>query len=120
MLMRLIEENYLNEERYAQQFAGGHFRLKQWGRVKIAYALRQKGVSEYCVKKGLLEIEAVAYRQVLEKLARQKRAQLKGLPPLAKQGKTRNFLLQRGFEPSLIAEVLREMWPEASDHSALQ
>jgi regulatory protein len=108
-LSRLIEENYLNEERFARQFAGGHFRLKQWGRVKVAYALRQKGVSEYCLKKGLQEIEDSAYRLVLEKLAKQKWAQLKGEPPQVKHGKTRNFLLQRGFEPALIAEVLREI-----------
>jgi regulatory protein len=108
-LSRLIEENYLNEERFARQFAGGHFRLKQWGRVKITYALRQKGVSEYCIKKGLQEIEESAYHQVLEKLAKQKWAQLKGEPPLIKHSKTRNFLLQRGFEPALISNMLRGM-----------
>src|SRR5690606_5731225 len=45
----LIEDNYLNEERFAIQYAGGHYRMKQWGRVKIKYALKQKGVSEYCI-----------------------------------------------------------------------
>src|ERR1700709_658618 len=49
-LSQLIEENYLNEERFAQQFAGGKFRMKQWGRVKIKYELKQKQVSEYCIK----------------------------------------------------------------------
>src|ERR1700709_2489168 len=52
-LSGLIEEDYLNEERFAIQFAGGHFRMKQWGRVKIRYELKQKQVSEYCIKKAL-------------------------------------------------------------------
>src|ERR1700740_2162465 len=58
LLSKLIEENYLNEERFAIQFAGGRFRIKQWGRVKIKYALKQKQVSEYCIKKALKAIDA--------------------------------------------------------------
>src|SRR6201996_8784258 len=52
-LSTLIEENYLNEERFAIQYAGGHFRLKQWGKVKIRYELKQRQVSDYCIKKAL-------------------------------------------------------------------
>ena len=51
LLSELISENYLNEERFAIMFAGGKFRIKQWGRIKIKYALKQKQVSEYCIKK---------------------------------------------------------------------
>src|SRR6187401_2447386 len=53
LLSQLVEENYLNEERYAIAFAGGKFRIKQWGRVKIKYELKQKQVSEYSIKKAL-------------------------------------------------------------------
>src|SRR6478736_3420107 len=53
LLTQLIEENYLNEERYAIAFAGGKFRMKQWGRVKIKYELKQKQVSEYNIKNAL-------------------------------------------------------------------
>ena len=54
IISTLIEENYLNEERFAIQFAGGHFRIKNWGRVKIKYELKQKQVSDYCIKKGFV------------------------------------------------------------------
>ena len=50
LLSTLIEEDYLNEERFAIQFAGGRFRMKQWGRVKIKYELKQKKVSDYLIK----------------------------------------------------------------------
>ena len=47
LVSQLIEEGYLNEERFAIQFAGGKFRIKQWGKKKIVYALKEKQVSEY-------------------------------------------------------------------------
>ena len=52
IIAALIEENYLNEERFAIAYAGGKFRINSWGRVKIKYALKQKQVSEYCIKKA--------------------------------------------------------------------
>ena len=68
ILSQLIEENYLNEERFAMQFAGGRFRIKQWGRVKIKYELKQKQVSEYCIKKALAAIDERDYQKTLQKL----------------------------------------------------
>ena len=64
ILSQLIEENYLNEERFAIQFAGGRFRIKQWGRVKIKYELKQKQVSEYSIKKALEQIKETEYRNL--------------------------------------------------------
>lgn len=78
IIATLIEEQYVNEERYAKAFAGGHFRQKQWGRNKIKQALLQKGISNYCLKKGLQEIDAAAYKQTLEKIFHQKWNSLKG------------------------------------------
>src|ERR1041384_7614127 len=68
IIAALIEENYLNEERFAISFAGGKFRMKQWGRLKIKQALKQRQVSEYCIKKALKEIDEKTYRKTLEKL----------------------------------------------------
>ena len=48
MIATMIEEGYLNEERFAIAFASGRFKIKHWGRVKIRYELKQKQVSEYC------------------------------------------------------------------------
>src|SRR5215212_8377851 len=62
LMAQLIEENYLNEERFAIQYAGGKFRMNQWGRVKIKYALRQMQVSEYSIKKALKQISESDYK----------------------------------------------------------
>lgn len=72
IISQLILDDYLNEERFACMFARGKFRMKQWGRVKIKYELNQKGVSEYCIKKGLMEIPEVEYMNTLSKLTEEK------------------------------------------------
>ena len=94
MIAALIEENYLNEERFAIAFAGGKFRVKQWGRVKIKQALKQKQVSEYCIKKALKEIDDNEYRKVLEKLVKEKYASMKNEQHLIRKKKTMD---QSGF-----------------------
>src|SRR3954465_13935044 len=77
IISTLIEEDYLNEERFAKQFAGGKFRMKDWGRKKIYYALREKKVSEYNIKKAMKEIDDEAYQKTLMHLAEKKYESLK-------------------------------------------
>ena len=69
IISTLIEENYLNEERFAIAYAGGKWRVKHWGRVKIKYELKQKQVSEYCIKKALMAIDNDEYLNDSKKLA---------------------------------------------------
>ncbi len=109
-LAQLIEEDYLNEERFAKQFAGGKFRMKEWGRVKIKYELKKKQVSEYCIKKGLKEIDEDDYLEVLAKLAEEKWNTLKGEKNVfIKLRKTQDYLLQKGFETDLVREALMRL-----------
>jgi len=100
----LIEENYLNEERFAVQFAGGRFRMKHWGRVKIRYELKQKQVSEYCIKKALAAIDEEDYARTLEKLAAEKLSSLADEKnSLARKRKLQDYLLQKGYERERIS-----------------
>ena len=105
----LIEDDYLNEERYAQSFARGHFRTKHWGRVKISYELKQKGVSAYCIQKGLKEIEEGEYEKVLREVIEKK---AESLPKTEKENIIRHkiaaYAMQRGFEMPLIQRILSE------------
>ena len=99
---KLIEENYLNEERFAIAFAGGKFRIKQWGKVKIKYELKQKQVSDYSIKKALKQIDEEDYMKVLNKLAKEKYASLKSEQYLIRKKKTMDHLIRRGFEAELV------------------
>ena len=106
-IAQLIVEGYLNEERFAIQFAGGKFRMKQWGKIKIKHALKQRQISEYCIKRALKEIDAEAYYATLLKLSGQKWNSLKNEKNIfVKKSKTRDFLLQRGFESDLVNDVI--------------
>lgn len=107
-LATLIEENYLNEERYAIQYAGGHFRLKSWGRVRIRYELKQKQVSEYCIKKALATIDEEEYERTLAKLAEQRGETLKDEPnSFVRRQKLQEYLLRKGYESDRIAAVVK-------------
>lgn len=106
IIATLIEENYLNEERFAIAFAGGKFRVKQWGRVKIKYELKQKQVSEYCIKKSLKQIDEEEYIKVLNKLAKDKYTSLKSEQYLIRKKKTMDYLIAKGFEMDLIRRVV--------------
>lgn len=106
IIATLIEENYLNEERFAIAFAGGKFRVKHWGRVKIKYELNQKQVSEYCIKKALKQIDEEEYVQQLKKLADEKYSSLKAEQYLVRKKKTMDYLVARGFEIDLVRKQL--------------
>lgn len=110
LLSNLIEENYLNEERFAFQFAGGKFRIKQWGRIKIKYALKQKQVSEYCIKKALAAINETDYNRTLQKLFDQKLKTLKAEKNIfIKKRKLQDHLMQKGFEANLVRELITKI-----------
>jgi regulatory protein len=110
LLSQLISENYLNEERYAIAFAGGKFRAKHWGRIKIRYALKLQRVSDYCIKKALAIIDERDYEQLLDKLAQEKQRTLRSEKNIfIKKKKIQSFLQQRGFENDLINEWLKKL-----------
>ena len=106
IIASLIEENYLNEERFAIAYVGGKFRAKQWGRVKIKYELKQKQVSDYCIKKAMKQIDEEEYLSVLNKLAKEKYAALKSEQYLVRKKKTMDYLLAKGFESDLIRKAV--------------
>jgi regulatory protein len=103
LISRLIEEGYLNEERFAMQFASGKSRIKGWGRQKIRYELRQKGISEFCIVKALKTLDDDEYEVSFKRQAAKKWTALRAERNIfVKKGKWQQFLLQRGFEPALI------------------
>lgn len=106
ILALLIEEDYLNEERFAQRFASGRFSLKKWGRKKIEYELKQKQVSAYNIKTALKQIDELTYKQTLLQLAEAKWNSLKHEQYINRQAKTTSYLLQKGFEASLVQQAV--------------
>ena len=111
ILSWLITENFVNEERFAQTYAGSKFRVKKWGKYKIRRALIQKDISEYCIKKGLQEIGNEDYRATIFSLAEKKLNEygLRISNAYQLKDKTAKFIISKGFEPNLVWEVLKEV-----------
>jgi regulatory protein len=106
IIASLIEDDYLNEERFAKAFVGGKFRMKDWGRKKIYYGLKEKGISDYLIKRAMKEIDEEAYRKTLQDLAAKKFESLKGEQYFARKKKTTDYLLQKGYEPELVTGIV--------------
>jgi regulatory protein len=106
VMVRLIDERFLNEERFAMAFAGGKFRMKQWGKQKIKQELKRKGVSDYLIQKAMSEVKRDDYDATLKKLLEKKAATLKDRNIFSKKQKLSSFLIRKGYEPE---EVFKEV-----------
>ena len=110
LLTQLIEEGFLNEERFAIAYAGGKFKLKNWGKEKIKYALKQKHVSDYCIRKALAAISNTDYNKTFNSLADKKLATLKSEKNIfIKKRKIKDYLQQKGFEIKMINDYLKAL-----------
>ncbi len=109
-IAELIENNVLNEERYARSIARGKFRMKQWGRIKIIQQLKLNKISDYCIKAALTEIDGDEYIATLQKLATKKwREFKKGKDAFSAKAKLHRYLLQKGYENDLIKDCIPEI-----------
>jgi len=107
VLADLIVEGYLNEERFAKAYAGGKFRIKKWGKHKILQGLKQHKISEYCIKKGLGEIDAEDYYQTLKALLLRKVDTIKASNDYDRRNKIARYAVGRGYETTLIWEIIQ-------------
>ena len=117
IIIRLSHRKLLNEERFAKAFVRGHYRHKKWGRRRIVQELKQKGISEYCIKAGLKEIDGDEYYQNLVSLLEKKDRQEKERNPQARRQKIQLFLTAKGYESDLIKMALDDLGqaPEQDD-----
>lgn len=107
VIANLITDNFLNEERFAKAFAGGKFRIKRWGRVKIKVELKKRKISDYCIRQGMQEIDEDEYIKVLKDLlAKRLKENPKG-KEYQRNYKAAQYALSRGFENDLIWDILK-------------
>lgn len=108
IIFQLMQDNFLNEERYAKALVRGKFLIKKWGRKKIEQQLQLKQISPYLKKQALKEIEPEMYSQHLIYWAEKKACQL-GKLTYANQQKLYAFLYSKGYEPELIGDVINQL-----------
>lgn len=107
----LIQENYLNEERFAQSFARGKFNIKKWGRNRIVNELKQRQISKYNIKTALKEIDDDTYLLTLDILAAKRLEAIKETNKQKRRKKLADYLLYRGWESHLVYGKLKELIP---------
>ena len=114
IIAELIEEGFLNEERYARSFARGKFRVKHWGRIRIVQELKARHISAYSIKQGLKEIDETEYRSTLQAVMEKKWEALASEEPYARKSKTALYVISRGFESELVWEFINA-WIKGTD-----
>ncbi len=106
IISELIDNNFLNEERFATTFARGKFRIKHWGRIKIKQHLKLKKVSEYCIKKALSLIDPNEYEKIIIQLIEKKNRELKESDAYIKKQKVIRYVVSRGFESDIVLSLI--------------
>ncbi len=109
LLAQLIEEEHVNEGRFATAYAEERFKIEKWGKQKIRQHLKQRRVSDYCVKEATKDINESTYLVNLHRLAVQKWEGLKGNSLFIRMRKTRDYLLQKGYESNLVWDILGKL-----------
>lgn len=109
IIISLISNNYLKEERFANAFTSGKFRMKKWGRNKIKAGLKNKKVSEPLIKKALSVIDDREYEKTLKEIIKSKSKKITEKNPIKKNYKIASYAISRGFEPELVWETLGQM-----------
>lgn len=111
ILAGLITDGFLSEERFAKAFAGGKFRMKKWGRIKITHALESKGVSSNCIRIGLKEIDDPTYSMTLQGLLREKISLFGEENHFILRSKLSSYAIQKGYESDLVWKAINELVP---------
>ena len=107
IIAQLISDNFLNEERFAKAFAGGKFRIKKWGRVKIKIELKKRKISDYCIRKGMEEISDREYMQALKEIIAKKLKENPKGQLRARYYKAAQYAISRGFESDVVWDILK-------------
>ena len=106
ILLYLIKENYLNEERFTRSYVRGKFYLKKWGKNKIKVNLLQKGISEKLIVKAYGEIDDNEYLAAIKTILEKIIPTFKGLKEYQKKQKAIKYLLAKGYEYDLIVKQI--------------
>lgn len=102
----LIDQNFLDEERFARTYVRSKFRQKGWGKIKIKQNLKQKQISDYCIKKGFEEINPEEYIEKLESIIDKKIDSLKHESEFKRNQKAARFALGKGYESNLVWDII--------------
>lgn len=109
ILLSLLKDNFLNEERFAKSFARGKFRIKNWGKQRIVRELKFKDISAYNIKTALKEIDEEEYLKTIYRITENRNEVINEVNVYKRKQKLIGFLMRKGFENELVYKVVNEV-----------
>jgi len=109
IILHLLQNNFLNEERFSKAFARGKFSIKRWGKIRITNELKFRNISSYNIKSALKEINDDDYLASLNFIAEKKISLIKDTNKYAKKKKLSSYLMSKGYESNLVYKVVNEL-----------
>ncbi|MFJ1491323.1 regulatory protein RecX [Capnocytophaga canis] len=112
IMVYLIQNNFLNEERFAKSFVRGKLRYKKWGKIRIKRELKFRGLSTYIINSAMEEIDDEEYEEIFDSLAEKKQAEIKEKSVYKAKRKLADYLLYRGWESELVYNKVHELYED--------
>ncbi|MCD0464569.1 regulatory protein RecX [Flavobacterium sp. ENC] len=109
IVVQLIENNFLNETRFACSFARGKHRIKFWGKIRITNELKIRQISSTIITIALKEISPEEYYNTFEQLSERFWNSISEKNALKKRKKFCDYMLRRGYESNLVYEKMKEL-----------
>ncbi|MFW5757685.1 MAG: regulatory protein RecX [Bacteroidota bacterium] len=109
VIHQMIQENYIDHQRFASAFVRGKFNNNKWGKNKISMELKMRKIDEEMIAIALKEIDQSEYLNTLEKLAKNKDQQLKTNDTAKKKQKIFRYLNGKGYEEDLINKTIENI-----------
>ena len=109
ILLSLLQDNFLNEERFAKNFARGKFRIKHWGKQRIVRELKFRNISAYNIKTALQEIDEQEYLKTIYRITEKRNEVLSEKNRYKRKKKLTDFLLRKGYETDLVFKTVEEV-----------
>lgn len=109
IIVHLIQENFLNETRFACSFARGKHRIKHWGKIRITNELKFRQISSTNITLALKEISAEEYANTFEQLSERCWNGIQEKNNLKKRKKFCDYMLRRGYESNLVYDKVKEL-----------
>ena len=109
ILQKLEQEKFIDDRRYIRAYITDKFRMNKWGRIKLRYYLKMKGLADSLIEEGLTGMDEKTYRDALIKTMKEKARMVKNKPKFEKLGQIIRFAQNRGYEPELIHRYMNEV-----------
>ena len=104
----LVSNNFINEERFALLYCNGKFSIKKWGKIKISYNLKQKGIDNTYILKSIKKIPEKKYTETIKDLITKKTKTINEKDSYKKNCAIARYLMQKGFETDLIWKLINK------------